>query len=161
LVSDFEKGAPTAAFGVDWMVSTDSYAGGKSTGEQNLADQGAQGSRGSLLVSGEISGAVPFAWSGTMWSPGAQPMTPANLSATRELRFWTRGDGKTYRAMVFAQSKGMMPLTQTFVAGPEWHEVVIPWSAYGIDARDLMAVIFAGGPQPGTFRFQIDDVSVR
>jgi hypothetical protein len=55
----------------------------------------------------------------------------------------------------------MTPLTQTFVAGPEWREVVIPWSAYGIDARDLMAIIFAGGPRPGTFRFQIDDVSVR
>jgi imidazolonepropionase-like amidohydrolase len=160
-ISDFEKGNASARFGTDWMVNTDSYAGGKSTGEQKVAPEGANQSRAALHVSGTISDVLPYAWSGTMWSPGAQPMTPANLSSTRELRFWTRGDGRTYRALIFAQSKGMMPLAQEFVAGPEWREVVIPWSAFGTDARDLMAVIFAAGPSPGTFRFQIDDVSIR
>ncbi|MGH7470030.1 MAG: CIA30 family protein, partial [Longimicrobiales bacterium] len=161
LISDFETGSTSARFGTEWMVNTDSYAGGKSTGEQKVTAEGAQQSRGALSITGTVSDALPYAWSGTMWSPGAQPMTPANLSSTRELRFWTRGDGATYRAMVFAQSKGMMPLEQTFVAGPVWREIVIPWSAYGIHAHDLMAVIFAAGPKAGSFQFQVDNISIR
>jgi hypothetical protein len=79
----------------------------------------------------------------------------------KELRFLSRGDGKTYRVMVFAQSKGMMPLMQTFVAGPEWQEVVLPWKTFGTDGSDITAVIFAGGPQAGTFAFQVDEVALR
>ena len=160
-VSDFEGGKAAAQFGTDWIVSTDSYAGGKSTVELKIGAGGAENSLGSLHLTGTISAAVPYAWAGAMWSPGAQPMQPANLSASKELVFWARGDGKTYRAMVFAQSKGMTPLSQTFVAGAEWREVVIPWSAFGIDARDLMAVIVTGGPAPGPFSVQVDQVRVR
>jgi hypothetical protein len=160
LVSDFE-GQMNAQFGTAWMANTDSYAGGKSTGNLELAGDGAQGSRSSLRVTGVISDALPYAWAGAMWSPGTQPMTPADLSATKELRFWTRGDGQTYRVIVFAQSKGMTPIMQDFTAGPEWREIVLPWSAFGIDARDLMAVILAGGPKPGPFNFQFDDLRVR
>ena len=161
LVSDFESGQVSAAFGTTWMPNTDSFAGGKSTGNIEIASDGAQGSRGSLRVTGTISDALPYAWAGAMWSPGTQPMAPADLSATKELRFWTKGDGQTYRVFVFAQSKGMTPLTQEFTAGPEWREIVLPWSAFGIDAHDLMAVILAGGPKPGAFNFQFDDLRVR
>lgn len=61
--------------------------------------------------------------------------------------------------MLFAASKGYVPLVKTFVAGPEWTEQTFPIAGFGgIDGRDLTAVIFAGGPEPGAFRFQIDDV---
>jgi hypothetical protein len=97
-----------------------------------------------------------------MLSPGAQPMQPADLSAARGIHFWARGDGGTYRVMVFSQAKGFMPLQQTFTAGPEWTEHTIPFSAFdGIDGRDVMAVIFAGGPRPGAFAFQVDQVGFR
>jgi len=94
-----------------------------------------------------------------MWSPGTVPMTPVDLSSTKALRFRARGDGGTYRVLVFAQSKGMLPLTRTFVAGEAWTEQAFPWSAFGgIDGHDVMAVLFCGGPQPGKFAFEVDDV---
>ncbi|MEJ7812840.1 MAG: CIA30 family protein [Gemmatimonadaceae bacterium] len=160
LVSDFESGSAVAGFG-SWMPSTDSYANGQSTGEMTVMNGGANGSAKSLAMSGTISGAVPYAWAGSMWSPNVQPMTPADLSSKKEIAFWTKGDGKTYRLMIFAQSKGMTPLIQTFVAGPEWREVTIPWSAFGVDGKDVMALVFAGGPTPGAYAFQIDDLRLR
>lgn len=162
LISDFETGSPAVAFGAGWMVSDDARAGGRSTGEMRVVAGGAAGTAKSLAIAGTISDALPYAWAGAMYSPGAQPMSPADLSATSGIRFWARGDGGTYRVMVFTQSKGFMPLERTFVAGTEWAEHTIPFAAFdGIDGRDLMAVIFTGGPRPGAFSFQVDQVEFR
>ncbi|HEV7238739.1 MAG TPA: CIA30 family protein [Thermoanaerobaculia bacterium] len=153
VLSDFESG-PTAAFGTGWEPTADSIAGGKSTGQLKVVD-------GALSITGTIDPALPYAWFGAMWSPTPVPMQPANLSSKQELRFLAKGDGKTYRVMLFAQSKGMIPLMQTFVAGPEWSEVAMTWKAFGTDGSDIMAVIFAGGPQPGTFALQVDEVRLK
>jgi imidazolonepropionase-like amidohydrolase len=161
VLSDFESGAPGAAFGTSWMPSADNIAGGKSTGQLTVKDDGANATKKSLAISGTIDASIPYAWFGAMWSPADTPMTPANLSAKKELRFRTKGDGKTYRVMLFAQSKGRMPLIATFVAGPEWTEVTMPWETFGTDGKDVMAILFAGGPQPGPFAFQVDEVELR
>ncbi len=162
LVSDFESGDPKTGFGSGWSVSNDAMAGGKSSGEMKVVDGGANGSTKSLAISGAISAAVPYAWAGAMFSPGAQMMSPANLSAKKEIHFFAKGDGQTYRVMIFAENKGYMPLTKTFVAGPEWKEYLFPLSAFdNIDGHDIMALIFSGGPAPGAFSFQIDDVRFR
>ena len=154
VLSDFETGTLVAAFGTTWIPSADDIAGGKSTGA-------VKAEKGAMSISGTIDPALPYAWYGAMWSPADMPMSPANLSSKKELRFSARGDGKTYRVMVFAQSKGMMPLMQTFVAGPEWKEYTMPWQSFGTDGHDVMAVIFAGGPQPGAFAFEVDDVALK
>ena len=160
VLSNFESGA-TAAFGTGWEATADNIAGGKSSGQVSIIDGGASGTAKSLSITGTIDPAIPFAWYGAMWSPTPVPMQPANLSSKKELRFFAKGDGKTYRAMLFSQNKGMMPLMQTFVAGPEWAEVTIPWSAFGTDGKDVMAIIFAGGPQAGTFTLQVDEVRLK
>ena len=161
LVSDFEGSTPAASFGLGWDVSTDAIAGGKSTGKIAITPDGASASKGSLGVTGTIAGDLPYAWAGAIYYPGSAPMTPVDLSSRKEIRFRAKGDGKTYRIMVFAQSRGMMPLVRTFVAGPEWKEHVFPFSAFeGIDGRDVMAILWGGGPEPGTFSFQIDDVKL-
>ncbi len=160
LVSDWESGSPDAALGA-WMPSPDSYAGGTSTGEVRVVEGGAGSSRRALEVAGTITSTVPYAWYGAMWTPGTQPMAPVDLSARQGLAFRTRGDGRTYRVMVFARSKGSTPLTRTFVAGPEWTEVAMAWSDFGIDGSDVMGVVLAGGPQPGPFGFRVDDFRLR
>jgi len=160
LVSDFEGGAPSARLG-SWMPSAVNLAGGTSTGALEVVEGGANGSRFALAVSGTITDAVPFAWYGAMWTPGAQPLAPTDLSASRGFSFWVRGDGQTYRAMVFAESKGFQPLTRTFTAGPEWSKVEFAWSDFGIDGSDVMGIVLVGGPQPGSFRFSIDDLRVQ
>jgi imidazolonepropionase-like amidohydrolase len=158
VVSDFENGM-TASPG-SWFPSPDSFAGGTSTGEVKVVDGGAGGGH-ALSISGTITATVPFAWYGAMWSPGAQPMAATDLSTKPGLAFQARGDGKTYRVMVFARSKGNTPLTRTFVAGPDWKEVAFSWSDFGIDGSDVMGVVIAGGPQPGPFAFLVDDLRLK
>ena len=151
-ISNFDDGTTKTQFGAGWAVTTDLIAGGKSTGEISVAEQ-------SLVVQGTIVGPLPYAWAGAMFSPGAQLFEPADLSSKKRLRFRAKGDGKTYRLMLFSASKGYQPAVKSFVAGPEWSEHTFAFSDFdGIDGNGLTAVIFSGGPQPGTFRFQIDDV---
>lgn len=158
LISDFETDT-SAKFGAGWTVSTDTIAGGKSTGDMKRVEGGANGSRGSLLISGTISADLPYAWSGAMYSPGAQPFQPANLSSKKAIHFWARGDGRTDRVMVFTQSGGYMPTQKTFVAGPEWKEFTFPFSDFGgTDGHDITAIIFAAGVPAGSFQLYLDDV---
>jgi imidazolonepropionase-like amidohydrolase len=159
LVSDFENGM-TSAPG-NWFPSPDSFGGGTSTGEVKVVEGGAGGTGHALSISGTINTTIPQPWYGAMWSPGAQPMAPADLSARQGIAFQARGDGKTYRVMVFARSKGMAPLIRTFVAGPEWQEVSFAWSDFGTDGHDVMGVVIAGGPQAGPFGFLIDDLRLK
>jgi imidazolonepropionase-like amidohydrolase len=160
-VSDFDDGTTKAAFGSGWTVSTDSIAGGKSTADLKVVPGSATSSRGgSLAVSGTVAPGLAYAWAGAMFSPGPAPMAPVNLSSRKAIHFWAKGDGKTYRLMIFTESSGMIPLTQTFVAGAEWKELVVPFKAFGdVTGKGLLAVLWVGGPAPGDFAFQIDDVS--
>jgi imidazolonepropionase-like amidohydrolase len=161
VISNFENGRLDAAFGTSWIATTDAFAGGKSTGEMKVVDAGAGGAGKALALTGTISDAVAYAWSGAMWSPGNQPMQPADLSSKKEIVFRAKGDGGTYRVLVMAQSKGMTPLQREFVAPAAWTEVVVPWSAFGIDGKDVTAIMFVGGPKPGPFALHVDDVRLR
>lgn len=161
IVSDFENGTLAARFGTEWIPTSDAMAGGRSTGTVEVVAGGAEGSERALRIAGTISDVVAYAWYGAMWSPGATAMAPADLSSVPGVRFRARGDGKTYRVMIFAQSRGGAPVARTFTAGAEWAEVFMPWSDFGVDGSDVMAIIFAGGPAPGEFEFFIDDVRLR
>ncbi|HLL81756.1 MAG TPA: CIA30 family protein, partial [Longimicrobium sp.] len=159
MVSDFENGI-TAVPG-SWFPSPDSFGGGTSTGALNVVDGGAGGTGHALSISGTITTTIAQPWYGAMWSPGAQPLAPTDLSARQGIAFQAKGDGKTYRVMLFARSKGMTPQVRTFVAGPEWREVSFSWADFGTDGKDVMGVVISGGPQPGPFAFLIDQVRLR
>jgi imidazolonepropionase-like amidohydrolase len=161
LISDFDDGTPAAKFGTAWALSTDSIAGGKSTGEMKIVDGGANGDKHALDISGLIDGGLPYAWAGVMWSPGAQPFVPVNLSAKKNISFFAKGDGHTYRVMVFTASGGRIPTQQTFTAGPEWKKTSLPFAAFnGTDGHDIAAVLFVGGPAAGKFDFQVDEIKL-
>ena len=161
VISTFDDNTVTAKFGTAWMGSTDRFAGGTSTGAFKVVEGGANNTAKSVEITGTITSGFAYPWSGIMWSPGTQPMTPADLSSKKEVRFWSKGDGSTYRIMVFAQSKGMQPVEQSFVAGPEWREHVVPWSAFGLDGKGVMAIIFTAGPKQGDFKLQVDEIVLR
>jgi imidazolonepropionase-like amidohydrolase len=161
LISDFESGGAVAAFGTPWSVTTDGMAGGTSTGTMAVVDGGANGSAKSLRITGTVTDAVQYGWAGAMWSPGFAPMQPADLSSKKEIVFSALGEGATYRVLVFAESTGMQPLMHEFTAGPEWKEIVVPWTALGTDGRGVMAIMILGGPEPGAFAVQVDDVRLR
>jgi imidazolonepropionase-like amidohydrolase len=161
-ISDFEDNKPSAKFGAGWSVSTDSIAGGKSTAEMKPVAGGANESKYSLKVSGNLDGGLPYAWAGVMFSPGAQVFSPANLSGNKDLRFWAKGDGKTYRAMIFTASGGRIPAQQTFTSEKNWKEYKLPLSSFnGTDGHDIAAILFVGGPAAGAFEFYLDDVGLR
>jgi imidazolonepropionase-like amidohydrolase len=159
LISDFDDGSPNAKFGTEWMLSTDSIAGGKSTGDMKVVDGGANGDKHALDISGLIDGGLPYAWAGVMWAPGAQPFVPVNLSSKKSISFFAKGDGQIYRVLVFTASGGRIPAQQTFTAGSEWKKTSIPFSAFnGTDGHDISAILFVGGPAPGKFDFQVDEI---
>jgi imidazolonepropionase-like amidohydrolase len=161
LISDFEDASPKAKFGTGWMFSTDSIAGGKSSGEMKIVDGGANSSKHGLDISGMIDGGLPYAWSGVMFSPGSQPFVPVNLSSKKSISFFAKGDGQTYRVLFFTASGGRIPSQQTFATTSEWKQFNIPFSAFnGTDGHDLSAILFVGGPTAGKFDFQIDDVKL-
>ncbi|HEU5432653.1 MAG TPA: CIA30 family protein, partial [Thermomicrobiales bacterium] len=161
-IADFEDGKLTTKFGSGLAPSTDSLRGGTSTVDLKVVPGGAAGSKQALAVSGETKGQSGWAWAGVLFSPGATPMAAANLSAKKALRFWVKGDGKRYRVMIFARHLGFQPATRTFVAGPTWTQVTLPLVDFdGLDGRDLMGILWTGGPQPGKFAFTIDQLELQ
>ena len=159
LISDFEDGTPGSKFGVGWMISTDTIAGGKSTGEMKVVDGGANGGKHALELTGTIDGGLPYAWAGVMWAPGNQPFMPVNLSSKKSISFYTKGDGGTYRVLVFTESGGRIPAQVTFMSGPEWKKISLPFTSFnGTDGHDVGGILFVGGPAAGKFDFQVDDI---
>jgi len=162
VISNFDDGTTKTSIGMGWVISTDQMAGGASTAAMKVVDGGANGTAKLLETTGIVAPGLPYAWAGPMFMPGPTPMAPVNLSAAKAIHFWARGDGKTYHVMVFAESKGRMPLTVDFVAGPDWKEYTFPFSEFeGIDGHDIMGIAFTAGPQPGPFTLRLDEVSFR
>jgi imidazolonepropionase-like amidohydrolase len=158
LISDFENGTVTASFGLGWHASAGRLLGGHEPDAQiSVVQGGAEGSKQALRITGEITPGV-FGWAGAMFFPGPAPMAPANLSDKKAISFWTTGDGRTYQVMLYAKSKGALPLARPFTAGPEWKRVTIPLSDFGTDGRDIEGLMFAELAVPGPFSFQIDEV---
>ena len=118
LVSNFEDGTTATAFGLGWNPSTGRLMGGhKPEARIAVVDGGAEGSKKALEISGEITPGV-FGWGGAMFFPGSAPMEAVNLSGKSSITFWTRGDGKTYQVMIWAKSRGALPLMKSFISRP-------------------------------------------
>jgi imidazolonepropionase-like amidohydrolase len=160
LISDFEDQSLQTKFGMGFSVSTDAITGGKSTAELKIIEGGPSGSKHALQITGVISPAFQYAWAGAMFSPSKTPMGPANLSGKKALRFWTHGDGRTYRVMVFTKSGGYMAAQKTFPTTPDWTEVVIPFSDFSTDGHDITGILFTATSEPGAFILAIDNVKL-
>jgi imidazolonepropionase-like amidohydrolase len=159
-IATFESGKLDAGFGAGWSLSTDALRGGKSTAKLDVIAGGAKTRSWGLRVSGEIRDGFQFPWAGAMFSPGPAPMATANLSKKKTLSFYAKGDGRTYRVMLFARQLGFTPAVRTFVAGPEWTRVTFAFSDFGVDGRDVMGILWTGGPETGAFSFRVDDLSL-
>jgi hypothetical protein len=159
LVSDFDNGTVSASFGAGWQTSTDSLRGGKSTAKLKVVEPGAAKSKGALLVEGEVDGGLPYGWAGAIFYPGEAIMSPVDLSARKEISFWAKGDGRTYSVMLFGQSKGFMPMIQTFSPEKEWQQFRFKLNDFeGYDGHDLMGLFLGAGLPAGKFRLEVDEV---
>ncbi len=159
LVSDFDGEKIQSAFGSGWMVSTDSFVGGKSKASLKLVPGGAEGSKGALAITGTIQDRPQPRWAGALFSPGTAMMQPANLSSKKAISFRAKGDGKTYSIMTFSMSGGFARAEKSFVAGKEWQRHRFDLKDFdGCDGTGLMGLFFGGGPESGPFELLIDDV---
>jgi beta-glucosidase len=164
IVSTFDEGKISANYG-SWMAATDETIGGKSKASIEIAQPGANGSKGALKVSGEIiPGSAQFTWAGVMFTPGSAPVEPVNLSSKKGISFWAKGDGRTYALVVLTASRSGqngMPAMTPFAAGPEWRQYTFPFATFQTDGSDLTGFLFAAAQQPGKFEFDIDEVEIK
>ncbi len=162
LVSDFDAGAIDARFG-SWHGTTDQVAGGASVAQHRWIEGGANGSRGTLEVTGEIRAGFAYPWAGVIFFPAAQPMQPMDLSTRTELVFHVRGDGRRYAAMLFSgPSAQALPSVAPFESDGEWREVRLPLSAFsGGDPSQVRGIAFTAGEPPGEFSIQLDEIQLR
>jgi hypothetical protein len=144
------------------VVSTDGIRGGSSTATIDIAGDAAVSGRGYLRIQGKIAEGFAYPWAGAAFWPGGAPMAAVNLSRFKELVFKARGDGGSVNVLAFAESLGPVPAIQTFTAGAEWKEIVIPFSAFkGMDGSDFQGLVFCAGVGRQSFWFGIDDVRLR
>ena len=156
LIADFEDGVG-ATFGFGWQVASDAMRGGSSTARVSAE-------RGVLRIEGELVSSIAFPWAGVTYFPGAAPMQPVDFSDRRMLRFRTRGDGRTYSVMLFADGAGAtVPPTVPFTASAEWAAVEIPLERFPTATPGLIGglAFVAQAPPVGAFGFEIDDVEIR
>lgn len=66
-------------------------------------------------------------WAGAMFVPGKARMDPVDLSDKKAVSFWVKGEGRSSTVMIFAQSFGYEPVSQTFTAGAEWKRFTLPF----------------------------------
>ena len=156
-ISQFSAAELGSPFGSGWMPSTDQFAGGKSTVKLDVLPALPDG-QVPLAVQASVAPGLPFAWSSVAFMPGTTPMQPVDLSAARVVRFKVRGDGKTYQVMLMGAASNR-PSSVPFVAGKEWAEISVPFSAFaGIEPTAVAMLAFSAGPQPGEYRFELADV---
>jgi beta-glucosidase len=161
MVSNFDDLKTSAKYGV-WAVTSDAEMGGKSKATMQAVAGGANGSNGTLQVTGEIVPGADFTWAGVVFHPGPTPDEAVNLSSKKTLSFWAKGDRRIYAVAVETESTaGQMPGIQQFVAGPEWKQYTFPWSDFKTDAHDVTGIAFAHVQEPGKFEFEIDEVEIK
>ena len=159
LVSDFEGGKATSEFGRGWLVSTDSFVGGKSKAQFAVVEGGANASKGSLRISGTIDDRPQPRWAGVLFSPGKAPMSPADLSTKKAISFWAKGRPQVGSVMLFDQSRGFAPSIRPFDVAEVWAHHRFELKDFdGSDGKKILGLFFGGGAEVGDFEFQIDDV---
>ncbi|CAN5349505.1 hypothetical protein BH10PSE14_BH10PSE14_15260 [soil metagenome] len=146
-----------APFGTGWQVSTDSIAGGTSRVSLSVAGAAPDGNA-ALVMSGEVTADFIAPWAGVGFSPGAQPFTPADISAANALRFWVRGEGKSFALMGFSPAGGQRPAVAPIAVTGDWKEVTMPFASLrNFDPHNAMLLLVAAD-RPGAFKLEIANV---
>jgi imidazolonepropionase-like amidohydrolase len=151
-VSDFDGDVLTTSFGAGWEVSTDQVERGSSTGRIEAVD-------GAMKVTGEVVGEGFVIWSGATFSPGQEPMAPADLSAARGVRFRARGEAPALTILLFSGGSEQMPAWVVRQIGEEWSQIEVPFSEVrAVDPAALTGVFIGVSGQRGSYTLFIDDV---
>lgn len=152
------KAVIKSPFGAGWDVSTDSIAGGSSTLAITIGDKAPNGQT-ALVLTGEIKPGIVAPWAGIAFYPADQQFRPANLGSAKALRFWARGEGKSFAVMGFSPSGGPRPSMSPIVVGKEWAEVTLRFAQLAnFDPSNAQMLLIGATQQDGPYRLEIADV---
>jgi imidazolonepropionase-like amidohydrolase len=158
-ICNFDSGDFSPNFGLYFFELSDKMMGGSSEASISLATDGADGTAGSLKISGNISNNSPYPWAGAAFFPGALESSTANLLKWNALSFWAKGDTANCMIMFLLKNQ-QMPAFQSITIASEWNKYEIPFEKLGSpDGKNIMAMIF-GANTPGKFSIQIDQVKI-
>ncbi len=152
------KAVIKSPFGAGWSESTDSIAGGAST--LAIANGGAApNGQPALVLTGEIKPGFIAPWAGIAFYPADQQFRPANLGKAKALRFWARGEGKSFAVMGFSPVGGQRPSTMPIVVGKDWAEVTLRFSQLAnFDPTNAQMLLIGAAQQNGPFRLELADI---
>jgi hypothetical protein len=159
MISNFDSGDTKPAFGSGWEISTDAMMGGASTAAMDVVGGGANGTAKALHIHADTKPPSMYPWAGAMLMLGATPMQPVDVSSKSGLSFFAKGDTEI-RVMLFAASAGRIPRLAAAHAGAAWTEITLPWSAFGVDGKDVQAFLICG-PDKGAVDFLVDEVRLK
>lgn len=143
-------------FGAGWMPDTDSIFKGSSKVRIRVIDGGPEQSPSTMILECDVRPGIKYPFAGAMYIPALalRKSGPVDLSGSKDITFWSRGDGKTYSVAMFTKSGGATPVLRPFVAGKHWEKHTIPISEFHTDGRDITLVSVVA-TEPGTYDFQL------
>lgn len=153
----FENSQPESDTGIRWYATGDSVRGGTSTADLAITANGANGTAFSLRITGEIKDGFQYPFAGAGLFPGGKDMTPWDASGKKELVFFAKGDGKTYRLMLFTLASDI-PAEKAFATTGSWQEVRIPLDSLAADMTRFKGIFFSASPGDGAFQLDVDEV---
>ena len=163
LIADFDSGATQAKYGAGWFAAGDDMRGGNSKATQRIVDGGAAGSRGALEITGTLGDGIQYPFAGTAFFPGGtEEGKLTDYRGRKELRFFTRGDGRQYTVVFLGATQGGIPPMYGFDTGPDWQEVRIPLKdVMGLDLARIHGVVIGSNGPLGDFHLELDAVELR
>jgi Complex I intermediate-associated protein 30 (CIA30) len=143
-------------FGAGWMPDTDSIFKGTSKVRLRVVDGGPARAPSTMILACDVSPGIKYPFAGAMYVPALALQTsgPVDLSGSKDIAFWSRGDGKTYSVAMFTVSGGATPVLRPFVAGKEWEKHTIPISEFRTDGHDLTLLSIVA-TAPGKYDFEL------
>jgi ABC-2 type transport system permease protein len=159
-IASFDAGSANAVYGIGWNASSDEVVGGASTATIRVVDSGAEGTRGSLEITGAIRPGFQWPFAGAIfWANGPPNQGMMDYSKFKTLRLFVRGDGRKYAVTFFSTANQQsIPSTFPFETGPEWREVRVPLADFVEDLKRVRGIMLGANEPAGDFRLQVDSV---
>lgn len=159
-IASFDAGTAQARYGTGFVESADSVVGGTSSAAIRVVEDGAEGSKGALEITGTVRPGFIWPFAGAAFFPQSPPMKGMmDYSKFRTLSFFARGDGQKYLVTFFSTAdQNSIPSSYPFETSGEWREVRVPLADFVADPRRIRGVTFMSGTPGESFRLQIDNV---
>jgi len=170
LFDDFEDGDVKTGWSTGWMALSDKVAGGSSISNIRTVLKGADNSKHSLHIFGEVTTKFQYGFAGATAPLGEEAEQFFDVSQYHGLKFKTRGDGKTYRLVFTTKAvRDYDDFFHVFSTSSDWKEIVVPFSdlrQFGFGkkvewtAKDVQAIeIMTLGSPYDEFGLYIDDIT--